>query len=364
MKPNPKIAVIGLKGLPAFGGAAAVGENITDQLKEQYDFTVYATSSHTDLKTGKYNSYKQIVFNKLPFKRLNTLYYYLISALHTLFFRKYDLVHLHHRDAAFILPLLRLKYKTIVTIHGFGTSDLSDKWNKYRWFFEIQEKFFLKKADVIISVSKSDKSLIESKIKKTVFYVPNGIYLNSVNNIKDDYLMFAAGRIVSFKRCDVFLFALNRINFKGKVLIAGDLEQSTTSYKNKILNISKGLNTVFLGLILDKKTLMDYYSKAKLFIFPSSTEAMSMVLLEAASTKTPIICSDILGNKNIFSDNEVLFFETDNVADLASKIKWAQTNIDLMQIKAKNAYKKLEAKYQWPVIASSYDIIYKKLIGI
>ena len=45
-----KIAVIGLKGLPAFGGAAAVGENLIEQLKDKYEFFVYATSSHTHTK--------------------------------------------------------------------------------------------------------------------------------------------------------------------------------------------------------------------------------------------------------------------------------------------------------------------------
>ena len=105
---KPRIAVIGLKGLPAFGGAATVGENIIEQLKDKYDFTVYAVSSHTDLKTGEYNGYKQIVFKKIPFKRLNTLYYYILSALHAVFLGKYDLVHLHHRDAAFIILSLKL----------------------------------------------------------------------------------------------------------------------------------------------------------------------------------------------------------------------------------------------------------------
>ena len=41
---KPKIAVIGLKGLPAFGGAATVGENIINQLKDNYQFFVYSTS--------------------------------------------------------------------------------------------------------------------------------------------------------------------------------------------------------------------------------------------------------------------------------------------------------------------------------
>ena len=57
-----KVAVIGLKGLPAFGGAAAVGENIINQLKDKYEFFVYATSSHTAFKTGTYNEVHHIVF--------------------------------------------------------------------------------------------------------------------------------------------------------------------------------------------------------------------------------------------------------------------------------------------------------------
>ena len=54
-----RIGVIGLKGLPAFGGAAAVGENLIAHLKEDYDFTVYSVSSHTYLKTGACDGFYQ-----------------------------------------------------------------------------------------------------------------------------------------------------------------------------------------------------------------------------------------------------------------------------------------------------------------
>jgi len=37
-----KVAIIGLEGLPPFGGAANVGDNIIEQLAEEYEFTVYA----------------------------------------------------------------------------------------------------------------------------------------------------------------------------------------------------------------------------------------------------------------------------------------------------------------------------------
>ena len=157
MKQNkkPKIAVIGLKGLPAFGGAATVGENIIEQLRDRYDFTVYSISSHTGLQTGKYNGYKQIIVQKLPFKKLNSLYYYIVSAFHAFFLGRYDLVHLHHREATFILLLLKLKYRAIVTTHG--AFSLLPKWERYKWFFQINERFFIKFADIITCVSKNEQ---------------------------------------------------------------------------------------------------------------------------------------------------------------------------------------------------------------
>ena len=360
-----KVAVIGLKGLPAFGGAATVGENIIEQLKDKYDFTVYATSSHTNLKTGHYNGYKQIVFKKFFFPRLNPLYYFVVSVLHSVIFCKFDLVHIHHRDAAFIIPIIKIKYKTILTIHGFGTTDLSDKWNRFKMYYHIQEKYFVKKADVITTMSLEDKNIIERKLNVKVKYIPNGIVLKkskevTIKSDESDYIMFAAGRIVSFKRCDVFLSALNKIQYKGRVVIAGDLEQSP-QYKNKIMKLSKGLNVTFTGLIHNKKLLMKYFANAKLFVFPSSREAMSMVLLEAASVKTPLICSSIPGNKNVFNDDEVLYFEKNNIDDLAEKLEWALSNLRKMKQKADNAYQKLSRHYLWEKISKKYEEIYNEL---
>ena len=117
MRKKRRIAVIGLKGLPAFGGAATVGENIIEQLKNQYSFTVYSVNSHTDRTTGPYNGFKQIVFKSIKYKKFNTILYYLKSAIHAMV-NNYDLIHLHHRDAAFLIILLKLKYRVVVTTHG------------------------------------------------------------------------------------------------------------------------------------------------------------------------------------------------------------------------------------------------------
>ena len=87
---------------------------------------LYILLRHIHQKTGKFNGFHQIVFKKLPFKKINTLYYYLLSSFHALLFGSYDLIHLHHRDAAFILIILKLKYKVILTTHN--NFFVVDKW--------------------------------------------------------------------------------------------------------------------------------------------------------------------------------------------------------------------------------------------
>ena len=129
-----KIAVIGLKGVPAYVGAGTVGENIIDQLKHKFDFYVYATSSHTKHKSGNLNGYYQKVFRAIPFKKLNAFWYYLISALHARFKGEYDLIHIHNSFAAFTIGILKNKYPVVLTTHG--GFNVVDKWTKYAWFWE------------------------------------------------------------------------------------------------------------------------------------------------------------------------------------------------------------------------------------
>ena len=365
MKIKPKIAVIGLKGVPAFGGAAAVGENIIEQLKTEYSFTVYSTSSHTNCLTGDLNGYKQIVLKKFPIIKLNTLYYYIVSSLHALVFCKYDLVHLHHRDAAFITLILKLKYKVILTTHNsFCTSD---KWKRFSWFFQLNERKFVKYANVITCVSKEEQRLYKKLLGIETVYIPNGINIfengdSTRENIDNDiYLFFGAGRIMGTKGLEVLLKALHILDFKGDLKVAGDLDQ-VPGYRNEILNLSEGLNVKYLGLIKNKSNLLSIIANANLFIFPSSIEAMSMMLLEAASTKCPCIVSDIIQNKDVFNSNEVLFFETNNSEDLAKKIHFALNNIEIMKSKANSAYNKLVNTQQWKHIAMQYKAIYEQLL--
>ena len=89
---------------------------------------------------------------------------------------------------------------------------------------------------------------------------------------------------------------------------------------------------------------------------------MSMMLLEAASQRVPIICSDINANKALFNDDQVLYFHVNDSTDLAEKIEWALNNKSEMQKKVELAFEKLRLEHQWKNIAKEYDKVYHKLL--
>ncbi|HEY4155830.1 MAG TPA: glycosyltransferase family 4 protein [Puia sp.] len=359
-----RIAIIGLKGLPAFGGAANVGENIIEQLAGEYEFTVYATETHTSVR-GNYKGAQQIVFRKFPIGALNIFYYYIASAFHAVFKRNYDLVHLHQMDGAFILLLLRLKYPVLATSHGLTYR--TGKWSRLLYpYFKINEWFQARLSNHLTVVSRSLVTHYARLISpERISYIPNGITVSPVTGKGPDtkeYILFAAGRLIPIKGLHFLLSAMNECRYTGKLIVLGDLAQME-EYSKELFRLSSGLDIEYRGLIRDRELLNAHIANARFFVFPSTQEAMSMMLLEVASLKIPVICSDIIQNTDIFSPEEMLFFKSGSSPDLAAKLTWAMQNPDKMKIFSSRAFETLLEKYQWSAISRQYDSLFKKIMA-
>jgi glycosyltransferase involved in cell wall biosynthesis len=358
-----KIAVIGLKGLPAFGGAATVGQSLIEHLTQEFEFTVYSIASHADRQFDP-PGYRQFIFRSFPIRKLNVFYYYFMSAIHAVFLGKYDVIHLHHIDGAFILPLLRRKYPVMVTSHARPQE--SEKWGLLaRTLFNRNEKTVMRRASIFTVVSLKLRDYYKETYDREVYYIPNGVSIqnkgpvNKSSHHKD--LVFAAGRIIPLKGCHTMLMALNKLKYPDPVKIIGNIDQMP-SYKKELQDLAKDLDVEFMGLIREKTRLLEIIREAKFFIFPSYNENMSIMLLEAASVGTPIICSDIPENKVIFNDDEVLYFRSEDHHDLANKTAWSISNPDLMGKKSIKAYKKVLAEFTYEKISLEYQKLYDALL--
>jgi glycosyltransferase involved in cell wall biosynthesis len=128
------------------------------------------------------------------------------------------------------------------------------------------------------------------------------------------------------------------------------------------MELSAGLDIEYKGLVKDKELLNAYIANAKVFVFPSTYEAMSMMLLEVAALQVPVVCSDIVQNTDIFSPEEMLFFTSGSPADLAAKLSRALEHPEEMQAFAARAYKTLLDRYQWTGIARQYDAVFRQVM--
>jgi glycosyltransferase involved in cell wall biosynthesis len=365
-----KIAVIGLKGLPSAGGAASVGESLVFNLLplSKYIFTIYLMKSKTNVKilpSSKVVNYVVIndVFLTGFGKVISPVYYYTYSAIHSLFYSNYDLVHIHHRDSGFVLPFLAIKYKIMVTLHG---TRLTDKWVKYSKVFYILDRLVVKYSSIVTSVSEINYSKIYSG-KNKPYHIPNGVEdyykykSTSESKYKKPIICFSAGRILETKGLHILLESVTENNIDCEIWVIGNIDFNS-KYGIKIRNLSKKTNCCFFGMIYDKETLLKTIAQSTIFVYPSYIEAMSMMLLEVASLGIPIICSDIGENKNIFSCDEVLFFESESIANLSRKIKLALQSPHLMHNRCLMARRKVKESHNWNNIAKIYSNAYQKLL--
>ena len=166
---------------------------------------------------------------------------------------------------------------------------------------------------------------------------------------------------MSTKGCHTFLKGLKLVGYKGTVLIAGDGSQVPT-YTRELVALSEGLEVRFVGYIGSKETLLTLVEKAELFVFPSETEGLSLMLLEVATTGTPLLCSDIPENTAVFTEEEVCYFRDKDHQDFAEKFSWILDHPEEMQARAQKASARVISTFSSKVVAKQYNQLYKRLI--
>jgi glycosyltransferase involved in cell wall biosynthesis len=291
----------------------------------------------------------------------------LIAAMHAVAKGDYDVIHMHNIEASFVLPLLKMRYKVVSTAHGWPYLD--EKWGRIaRTMIRLTEKPFALMSDATTSVCSRYAEYFERKHGRPLTLIPNGVESFPVADrqaasalLRDigipsnrPFLLFAAGRIVPLKGCHLLIEAHRRIGTDIPLLVIGDIHQKK-DYGERLMAATDG--RVHFHPLVSQPTLMGLLSLAKTFVFPSTREGMSMMLLEAASLGVPIISSDIPENRDVLGPGGV-YFESGNAEDLARALSWGLENLDVMNRIAAETKSQISRKLSWDRIASQYERIY------
>jgi glycosyltransferase involved in cell wall biosynthesis len=364
-----KLLFFGIKHLPAKGGTERAVEHMIGQLKDYYNISVYCMGDRS--RNNSLEKINIIQIPKIPLGSVGVFLYYLLCSLNVIFSNKYDIIHVQKTDVAIFIPILSIKGKVVATSQEAPYK--RDKWSIIgRIYFKLMEWIFMKSPSTLTSVSKPLADYYINKFKRKVHFIPNAIDVKvNINcnyaeriisrySITDEYVIFAARRIMSTKGCHTMLSALQKIVYGKPIIIAGE-DDHVPAYRSKLVRLSKGLDVKFIGYVDSQEKILSLVKRSKYFIFPSETEGLSLMLLEAASTGTPIVCSDIPENTQVFDDNEVLYFRNKDADDLAEKLEWAFSNEELMIEKGRAAKQKVLEKFTAHAIAKEYMTLYESL---
>jgi glycosyltransferase involved in cell wall biosynthesis len=286
----------------------------------------------------------------------------------------HDVVHLHSVETALVAPLLKVRYPVVATAHGSPRRTTRTKWGPLaRVLVAMTERPFVRFPEVVTSVSAVDARYFKERYGRSVLYVPNGVdppppstreereaVCASFGVTPGRFALFAAGRLIPTKGCDVFLDALSRIPDAPPALVVGDLQQ-LPQYGEHLLAEAKMLPVLFAEPIRDRSRLMALLSSCAVFVFPSLAEGMSMMLLEAAACGVPLVCSDIPENSAMLGDRAI-YFRSGDSTDLARKMDWVVEHHEEAQRIAIEAAHWVIETYAWDRIVPQYEEAYEMAV--
>lgn len=367
-----RIAHMGIKGLPSRFGADRAVENIVDELAGQHTISVYAGRAFFPARR-RFEHFRQIYVPSLPGKHLRMATVMICAALHALLFGRYDVIHLHNLETGFVVPLLRLRFRVVVTSHGIASE--VDKWGAMaRRVMRRIERNALASAHAVTAVSQPQAAQYAAQCGREVRWIPNGIrsplpcdrlraetVLREAGAPREGFLLFLAGRIIPMKGCHLLLEAARRGRTGVPIVVVGECE-ALPDYTRQ-LRESATPEVTFIGFQEDPATLFGIAACARLFVFPSTVEAMSMALLEMASLGVPALVSDIPANRAVLNEEQVTFFRSGDSDDLAARLQSCLADPGGIAAKALAAQSHVRAVFDWPTIAAQYDQVYRAVMA-
>ena len=138
------------------------------------------------------------------------------------------------------------------------------------------------------------------------------------------------------------------------VLIGDGTEKENLLALANQLNVSERL--FFAGF---RKQSTDYLPYFDIYLAPSRSEGVSLALLEAVASKTPVVCSDIISFTELFEKDELSFFELDNIESLNNAIEFSLANSNEL---VKKAFGKYMNNFTETFMAQNYLKLYHQLI--
>ena len=382
---KPKILIFTIAYTPHIGGAEIFIQEITKQLKNEFDFTLLTARYEKQLpaeetingvkiyRLGKGTKWDKFFLPRRIYKKALELHQQ----------KKFALAHgiiANHATLGAMWFTNKTNVPFLLTEQS-GDSDFymwSRMWFAYPWFKKIYNSAkhvhviskYLKKRVMNFGMPENKISVIPNGIDLKLFnqqfsLVQKNALRKKYNILPQEKIIFTASRLVYKNAIEdlvkaVALLKLTPQISEGltyKLIIAGNGDREE---KIKKLALSLGIqkNIIFLGAI-PQKELPKFLSISDVFVRPSISEGLGNSFLEAMAAGIPIIGTKVGGIPDFLIDGKTgLFCKVHNPQDLTKKIQQICEDKKLIKKLSKNG-KELAKNYSWDKINLQIKLLFK-----
>jgi phosphatidylinositol alpha-mannosyltransferase len=277
---------------------------------------------------------------------------------------RYDIVHVHSPLSPW-LPVLAIDAADCPVVGTFHTYfDQSYLYGLTRpW---LQGK--LDKMAAAIAVSHSTTIALNRYFEANWTIVPNGIDLDLFNPHvpappgvrKDVPVILFLGRFDPRNGLTTLIEAFQKVkgkNREAQLVVVGD-----GPLRNHYFKTAGGdPDITFVGAVLGSRP--SYYAHSSIYACPTTKASFGITLLESMACETPVVCSDILGFRDVVKhEREALMFPCGDVDALADDLVRLLDDETLRARLGKTGRQNAQA-YGWPSVTSAILDVYTAALG-
>lgn len=279
-----------------------------------------------------------------------------------------DVIHSHTLGPYYLLSTAGKRSKTIISAHVIPDSMKGSLalWKYWLPLFTKYMKYAYNRARIVVAVSPTVKQeLLRLGITSKVEFIPNSIdikkFVKDINKRKkfrnkykikqSELAILSVGQIQPRKGIETFCNVAKKLPEIKFIWVGTRPFSVLTADYNKANELMKNApeNVIFTGFVDD---ILEAYSGADAFFFPSHQENHPVAVIEAAASGLPIVLRDIPEYISVFKN---YYLKANSDQDFASIIK---------SLKGKKEYNKAKENAEKLAEMYSTDKIIDKIIGL
>src|SRR3990170_1950650 len=289
----------------------------------------------------------------------------------------FDLIHTHGYKGRILfgfIPRKVRKLPLVTTLHGWTNTKLLSLLRIYEWL-EVKS---LKHCDAAVIVSNALRSnpRLKHYKKENLMVINNGIPLSNLENSNNKYndalhlnsyaldpdikkfcengfIVGTIGRLSPEKGFHYIIEAISLLSNTRdiKMLIIGE-GPSRAELERLINSLSLSEKVIIAGYRANASKYLPFFD---VFVLSSLTEGLPMTILEAMSTKTPIVATKVGGIPEALQDGQGgLLVEPRNPKSLADAILNIRNNRELTEQLISFSHNEVITKYSSKTMAIKY----------